>query len=392
MIKSRTWAWTINAVGTDVPFKPEHLKVGEDRICYFKYQLERGEAGTLHYQGCIRFEAPKALGGVKKTLKCMQAHVEVCKNWTALRAYCGKADTRVDGPWEEGNPGEQGKRNDLRDVCEAVKSGTKFREIVHDYAAEYVKYHKGLAALRSEIDYPRRRDNLRVYCLYGPSGTGKSFFVHTRFPDCYSLSCLTHPWADGYAGERVCLIDDFGPGLMPLDMFKRLLDVYPVRIPVKGGMVSWNPEIIFITTNHEIGSWYPACSLRDLEAIRRRITLIEMEDITDGSGFLQRNEARILLAVSGENLQVRSTEGETVPTFAAAPREPIGELQIEATGHRTGVLVPTNVASTLSVSGGESGIHGTRLMRTQTWVEQLDTIGSEVEFESDSESRSRSSV
>lgn len=60
-------------------------------------QLEQGENGTPHYQGCVRFH-----NAIKfNTLKLLQAaiHWEPVRNWKAQIHYCCKAETRIGGPW-----------------------------------------------------------------------------------------------------------------------------------------------------------------------------------------------------------------------------------------------------------------------------------------------------
>lgn len=57
------------------------------------FQRERGESGTEHIQGCVRFTNARTLKQVRDLfVKC---HVEVCKDWKAAVKYCSKDETRI---------------------------------------------------------------------------------------------------------------------------------------------------------------------------------------------------------------------------------------------------------------------------------------------------------
>ncbi|KAF8784594.1 Replication-associated protein like [Argiope bruennichi] len=49
----------------------------------------------------------------------------------------------------------------------------------------------------------------------------------------------------------------------------RLLDRYPLKVPIKGGYAEFNSEIIYITSNQHWSEWYP--SIPNKDALWRRI-------------------------------------------------------------------------------------------------------------------------
>ena len=67
---------------------------------YMVGQLERGEAGTLHWQFAVQWQNPRSFAAIKKDLPL--AHFEEVRSWAAAVTYCQKADTRDSGPWEFG--------------------------------------------------------------------------------------------------------------------------------------------------------------------------------------------------------------------------------------------------------------------------------------------------
>jgi hypothetical protein len=60
----------------------------------------------------------------------------------------------------------------------------------------------------------------------------------------------------------------------------RILDHYPLRIPVKGSFVCARWTHVFITSNSPAHVWYSADKLpnNDLEPLRRRVTQSEHLD------------------------------------------------------------------------------------------------------------------
>lgn len=68
------------------------------------YQLERGEEeDRLHYQGYLRLKEKQYCKRLAKDMQvlCQGIHVTPCSlpGEAALRTYCMKEDTKVDGPW-----------------------------------------------------------------------------------------------------------------------------------------------------------------------------------------------------------------------------------------------------------------------------------------------------
>jgi hypothetical protein len=120
--------------------------------------------------------------------------------------------------------------------------------------------------------------DVRVYV--GDSGTGKSRAVYDEFgyDGVYSASLPGRvggeAWFDDYAGERCVLLDDFTGKEYSFSFLLRLLDRYPLRVPVKGSFVNFNSEVIIITTNVNIEDWYPEVSAEQRRALRRRISSV----------------------------------------------------------------------------------------------------------------------
>lgn len=125
--------------------------VNGQRIQHFRGQLERGDAGHLHYQLFVQYRTNQR-GSVWKRLPggdkfIHSPHFEQ-RRGTVQEAedYCGKEETRVAGPWCAGElrVNMPGKRSDLDDVAEAINDGATFRSIRDNYGATFIRYHQGI--------------------------------------------------------------------------------------------------------------------------------------------------------------------------------------------------------------------------------------------------------
>lgn len=242
------------------------------------------ECGTPHLQGACVFKK--------------QEYQSVMKSWPGFKranfrrmdgtpqqslAYCTKEDSKA-FVFGECPVSKQGKRTDLHDVVDRVRSGESVREIASDSngAVAVVKFYKGLTQLRS-ITRPQRSVVPRIAWIYGTTGTGKSEGAWECAQEICSrdniwISALGLRWFDGYDGQRVAILDDFRPSDCKFSYLLRLLDKYPLRVEFKGGFVNWEPEWIFITTTNSIANTYKIREQfrgEDLNQLRRRITLGE---------------------------------------------------------------------------------------------------------------------
>ena len=268
---NRKWVFTLNGIsGIDGvpdlwdPSKMQHLV----------YQLERAPTtGMLHLQGAVHFLQPTRMGAAKALLGGESAHVEVCRNYLKAVEYCRKEESRVAGPWEHGKATSQGARTDLASVVAMVLGGKRPRQIAQEEPVLYARFAKNLQALRQELDRPRQRDDIKVALFWGTTGTGKTRTIHDLWnaEDVYRLFDMKTPWMDGYSDQKIVLIDDYGEGKMCIHLLKNILDRYPIEVPVKGGRVAWNPELIVITSNGPPETWYPAARGEDLAALKRRM-------------------------------------------------------------------------------------------------------------------------
>lgn len=91
------WVFTLNN-----PNLPEDHNIirNNPKIKEYQYQLERGESGTPHFQGFLRFYSKAR---PKSIIPDTRIHWEVMRGSVAEnRIYCSKNDDVIEGPWYKG--------------------------------------------------------------------------------------------------------------------------------------------------------------------------------------------------------------------------------------------------------------------------------------------------
>lgn len=210
------------------------------------------------------------------------AHIEPMRGTPQQsKIYCSKEDP---------NPFEFGicpmpKTAPLDNAITQLRDGMTVPQIARiDHAgSRAVAIHgRNLMFLHSCLSVPR--DYAKPPCIlwcHGPTGAGK-----TRC--CYELGLALQDgespfsvpdhelrWFDGYHGQKVALIDDLRAKKLSFGFLLRLLDRYPMPVPIKGGFVQWNPDVICITTPCDPENTFVTRALHKPEDIRQLTRRIE---------------------------------------------------------------------------------------------------------------------
>jgi len=192
--------------------------------------------------------------------------------------YCKK-----DGDYEEFgviSQSNQGKRTDLDEIRESITNGATQLQIADGHFSKWVVYRRSFEAYRDLIVEDGIRVGMRFVVLWGLPGTGKSRYAYQKFPDLYSCPSGTLQWFDGYSGEDCILVDDYRGGADETFLLK-FLDIYPLRLPVKGGFQRLRAQTIILTSNIKLPFGHTGPEI--LGALRRRC-LAEVE-VTEGMSF-----------------------------------------------------------------------------------------------------------
>lgn len=265
----RFWCFTLNNPDglLDVTFEQW---IGNG-LRYAIYQHEVGEQGTEHFQGYLELDRGQRLSYVQRFLP--GAHFET-RRGTQQQAidYCKKAEGRLDGPWEHGEPtAGQGARADILSFKKAIDDGATDLELWDSHTTQFLRYARMIPQIRM-MKQAKRTWKTEVYLLFGPPGSGKSHLCRERAPDAYWKQ-PNSKWFDGYMGQEDVVIDDYRAWL-PWATLLQLLDSYPMTVEIKGGQTNWLAKRIFITSNFLPSDWYDKEDGHKypIRALTRRIT------------------------------------------------------------------------------------------------------------------------
>lgn len=209
------------------------------------------ETGHLHVQGYVQLTKALSLKQVQVLLRS-RCHLEKANGSMGQNvAYCTKVDSRLDGtePVQRGAPKEPGRRTDLEALAERVVAvGAVTSDLAREHPSAFVRNYRGLQALARITSPPMPRSAPRVVYLYGAPGCGKSRLAHLMWPNAYCCTDQKEGWFDGYNNESCVIFDDF-EGNFPLRPMLKLLDYYPLQLPVKGGFVPVVARTFVFTSN-----------------------------------------------------------------------------------------------------------------------------------------------
>lgn len=273
MSKAKNWCFTINNYT-----QSDESKIKEygatDACIYLCIGREVGENGTPHLQGFIAFRERQRLSQVHAAIS-ERGHFEVAKGTPAQASqYCKK-----DGDFIECGllPKGKGNRSDIQQVQARILEGASRADIRDEFFAIYSRYPKAIDQYIMDVA-PVRDWVTDVNVFWGKTGRGKTRAV---FEFIEKAQIYVHPgesWFDGYTGQKVVLFDDFSGSEFKLSYLLKLLDRYPMRVPVKGGYANWVPRHVFITSNKDPDLWYENAFEEHRNALKRRITLIRKFD------------------------------------------------------------------------------------------------------------------
>lgn len=240
------------------------------RYGVFQREIAPG-TGTKHLQGFLYCDSAKTFTRWKSLIGD-RAHIEKARGTPQQASdYCKKEDSREPDtePEEFGELPSQGKRADLEAIASSLAAGASVEEIATEHPGDFIRYHRGIETLHAVFQAPRDFKT-RVYWLYGPTGTGKSAWAHSRFPGAY-WKMGSSKWWDGYYGESYVIVDDYRRDLCTFAELLRLFDRYPMRVERKGSSSQFRATDIVITTPDDPRRTWEGRTEEQLGQLLRRI-------------------------------------------------------------------------------------------------------------------------
>lgn len=248
------------------------VRIQEDHpdVRFLIYQKETAPTtGTPHYQGYIEIKKSVRFSWIHSNIGGMlTASLRVAAGTAADNiAYCSKPESREEGPWTFGTPGQQGKSDEMTNVKRKLDEGASDLEIAEDHFSTWVRHNRAFT-LYKKLKSAQRNFKTKVVFLYGPPGTGKSSYIRDHSPDAHWKDQTS--WWDGYDGTADVAIDDFY-GWLPYSVMLRLMDRYPYDVEIKGAKVNFAPKVLYITSNKLPHQWWNEKVPYNHDAFYRRI-------------------------------------------------------------------------------------------------------------------------
>lgn len=202
-------------------------------------------------------------------------HYELSRS-SAANTYVWKDDTSAGERFEFGVlPFARNEKKDWEAVWEHAKNGN-LDAIPADVRVVSYRTLRAIAA-----DFDRPTGIIRTcHVFWGPTATGKSRRAWEEAGlSAYSKDPRSKFWC-GYQGETNVVIDEFRGGI-DISHLLRWLDRYPVRIEIKGSSRPLVGETFWITSNICPHAWYPEADYATVEALLRRLTIVDFTPIND---------------------------------------------------------------------------------------------------------------
>jgi len=192
--------------------------------------------------------------------------------------YCSKNCSPENPFFKIGSAISQGKRTDLLQLREDVGAGMTLNEVYDSHFCVMAKYSKFVEKY-FDLKRQKRQEPPKVYVWWGDSGTGKTKGAYDLALEMNAevWTYMGKGWFDGYEGQQIALFDEFDGEDLGFDLWKKVCDRYPIRVPIKGDSRNWNPEIIIFTSNCDPREWFQKSRVGGdwWEQINRRVTEIK---------------------------------------------------------------------------------------------------------------------
>jgi len=223
----------------------------------------------VQFKGNKRLSALKTLSSAAHWERRRGTHEEA-------RDYCKKAESRVNGPWELGHEKvpQQGKRNDWALVAEKISQGCTRKQILLDQP-HLAPCAKGVDALiEAHLPDPPLQRDIKVFYLYGPTGTGKTHRAYTTFPQAFKVKgkYFEGKSFDKYEAQKVLILDEWDPTEWSLTLMNSILDKWECCLQCRyfNKYAYW--ETVIICTNFKPTECYPAVYQLQRDSFLRRLT------------------------------------------------------------------------------------------------------------------------
>lgn len=239
---------------------------------YVRGQCELGgTTGYVHWQLSAAFKKPIRRSSVISLFVGTgnSCHAELSRS-SAADSYVWKEDTAIaDTRFELGT---RAIRRNSKTDWDLVRSNAQAGDFALIPSDIYVRYYGNVRRIYS--DNARPTPIVRTCRAYvGPTGTGKSRLAWEQAGEDAYVKNPTTKWWDGYKGQKHVIIDEFR-GEINISHLLRWLDRYPVLVEIKGSSMPLSATTFWVCSNITPQEWYPLVDSNTMDALMRRIELI----------------------------------------------------------------------------------------------------------------------
>lgn len=289
-IQSKKWQITQNNIKSNkIDIDNTVITIEKKNPIYYCCAEEIGDKGTRHLHVFIVFASAIRFSTLKKMFP--KAHIEkalgsIADNIDYIRKegkHLEKAHTQIPGTFKEYGvrPVEKiSTRDAIKDIMQMFKNGSTVNDVIERYSSFAMRIDR-LDALRDrilcELSKKEFRD-LKVYYIYGETGTGKTSYVYkTHGMDiCRITNYGTSGMFDAYHGQEVIVFEEYASQI-PIQLMLTYLDIYPVELPARYYSRTACYNTVYILSNIPFNEQYEDIQLKrpDIwKAFCRRITSI----------------------------------------------------------------------------------------------------------------------
>lgn len=267
---------------------------------------EQHEDGTWHLHGLFEFadqfdsSDPRCLDFIYEGVN-KHPNIQGCRSVKAVKRYCQKEGSFL--VWGTISSFSRTFADVSADLlaAEPAKRKKVLAEIVSKNPQYLVHVNKFVTSIQTHeylTERPWKVRQLRVYWLYGRSGSGKSYFANHYWPYSYRPP-LTGKFWDGYWNHASVIYDDFSPSQLQYRELLRVTDVYGCRLEIKGGMsCARYSVVVFTTTDPPEAAYHNAYD----EQLARRITAaVDFGDAYSKLAFRRKVRSQLGLGPDSES-------------------------------------------------------------------------------------------
>lgn len=234
-------------------------------VIYWVLCDEIGEQGTPHTHIFFALKNSMRFSTVKNhfppaRIEELRGTPEQCRDYVKKEGkYLNSEKKATNIPetlveWGTCPVNQQGKRNDIEELMDLIKSGHTDAELL-DLKPELAfrnldKIGKARTIYLTDLYKKTRRFDLKVNFVTGKTGMGKTRDILDRYGDenVFRVTDYSHPF-DLYQLEPVIVFEEFRSSLRLQDMLN-YLDIYPVTLPAR-----YNPKVACYQEVYIVSNW-----------------------------------------------------------------------------------------------------------------------------------------